>query len=622
MSGWRHGTLGTAIDRSARIRFTFDGQVVRGFVGDTLASALMASGHRVLGRSFKYHRPRGLWGMGAEEPNAIFDVRHDGAHWPNARATLTPALDGMQVRSVNATPSARFDLSAALDLAHRFLPAGFYYKTFMHLPWRVYEPMIRRMAGLGRVDPRYSPPADTAQVAAACDTLVIGAGPAGLAAARAAAEAGQVVWLVEEAPTLGGTLRWRGGTVEGTPWARFAEDTAAAITAAGGRVLTGTTLWGAFDHGMFAAWQQGARQVHWRIRAARCILAAGGIERPVWFANNDRPGVMSAEAALHHLTLYGVVPGREILLATNSNAATPVAQALTEAGARVTLIDSRPDAFDVAGIAQRKGARITEAPGRRGVTGAVVNGRPIACDTILCAGGITPTVHLWCQAGGKLNWDAGRDMLLPRPGTAPMAVVGAARGTLDPDQAMAEGRAAGSGASLPPHAPKAPPAQVFRPDPALPGRQWIDLQNDVTLKDVGLAAREGFTSVEHLKRYTTLGMATDQGRSSNFAGLSAMAALTDRSIPQTGTTTYRPPFQPVPLLALAGRARGALYHPLQRLPLEAAHRGRDARWREYGGWLRPACYGAGDEGARAQAEALAARQTVVSMTPRRLASWR
>ncbi len=569
MTGWRHPDLGHAIDRARPVRFTFDGQAVSGFAGDTLASALMATGHRIVGRSFKYHRPRGVWGFGAEEPNAIFDIRHSGAHVTNARATLTALEEGMEVRTVNAWPDARRDVFGLLDLAHRFLPAGFYYKTFLRLPWRIYEPAIRRMAGLGRVDPAFAPPADAVQIAAACDVLVVGAGPAGLAAARAAAERGEAVWLVEDARDLGGALRWRGGA----DWRALAEATRAAVEGAGGRVLTDTTLWGAFDHGTFAAWQRGARARHWRIRARRTILATGAIERPLWFANNDLPGVMSAEAALHHLRLYGALPGRRILVAGQGAEAT--ANALRAAGAEVTVTEA-----------------IDAALGRRGVTGARVSGRRIDCDAILCSGGWTPTVHLWCQAGGKLDWDEGRDMLVPRPGTAAMVVVGAARGTLDPDAAAEEGRAAGAGEALPPLSPVTRAAPV-RLDPGRGGRHWVDLQNDVTLKDVALAAREGFTSVEHLKRYTTLGMATDQGRTSNFAGLAAMAALTGRSIPETGTTTYRPPFQPVPLSTLAGPFRGALYHAPKRLELEEAHRGAGARLREYGGWLRPAVYGQG-----------------------------
>ncbi|SDD42176.1 2Fe-2S iron-sulfur cluster-binding protein [Ruegeria marina] len=609
MTGWRHQTLGRNIDRSKPLRFSFDGQDVDGFAGDTLASALIASGQRILGRSFKYHRPRGLWGMGAEEPNAVLDVRHGSEHWPNTRATLARAQDGMTVTSVNAWPTARGDMFRLMDLAHRFLPAGFYYKTFMALPWRFYEPMIRRMAGLGRVDPSCAPRADVAQVSAECDVLVIGAGPAGIAAAKAAAETGKRVWLVEESSQLGGTLRWRGGEIGGTPWQEFAAATREIVLAAGGRILTETTLWGAFDHGSFAAWERGVPERHWRIRSTRTILASGGIERPVWFANNDLPGVMSAEAAFHHLILYGAAPGRRVLLAMASDRGVPVARALTDAGVEVTLVDARKTPVDC-GVPRVTG-RIEAAHGRRGVDSATVNGKRIACDTILCAGGTTPTLHIWCQAGGKLDWDASRDMLVPRPGTAPMTVVGAAAGVLDLETAVEDGWAAGSeieATNRP--APKSPPDHVFRPDPSLPGRQWIDLQNDVTLKDVTLAAREGFSSVEHLKRYTTLGMATDQGRTSNFAGLTAMAAVTDRTIPATGTTTYRPPFQPVPLRAIAGPARGALYHAPKRLTLEDMHRAAGARFREYGGWLRPATYGAGDETTVARIEAQTARQSV------------
>lgn len=611
MTGWRHDTLGSEIDRNTSISFTFDGMPVSGFGGDTLASALLAGGHRVLGRSFKYHRPRGLWGMGAEEPNAVLDVDLGDEAVPNARATLTRVRDGMTARSVNAWPNARRDFFGLLDLGHRFVPAGFYYKTMMRFPWRWYEPMIRRAAGLGCVDGAYAPPADCTHQVAECDILVVGSGPAGLAAARAAARGGKKVWLVEDALHLGGALRWRGGEIDGAPWAEFRDSVQSAVEEAGGRVLANTVIWGAFDHGAFAAWERAAPDRLWHIRAGRTILASGAIERPLWFANNDRPGVMSAEAALFYLNCHGVVPGRRIVLATASDRSYPVARALAEAGAEVTLADAREDAPDAEGLAQIRGGRLTGAIGRGGVEAVRLGGQQVDCDTVLCAGGLTPTVHLWCQARGKLDWDEERDMLVPRPGTAAMTVVGAANGTVDLGTALAEGHAAGGGDGQPPQAQAAAFGCIaLHPDPGLSGRQWIDMQNDVTLKDVGLAQREGFVSVEHLKRYTTLGMATDQGRTSNFAGLAAMAALTGRSIPDTGTTTYRPPFQPVPLPVIAGRYRGELYHPLKRLALEDAHRKAGARFREYGGWLRPSVYSDGEEANVAFEEAKTARQRV------------
>ncbi|RXV59451.1 sarcosine oxidase subunit alpha family protein [Roseovarius sp. A46] len=613
MSGWRHDKAGDAIDRNSPRYFSFDGKPLSGFAGDTLASALLASGTQVLGRSFKYHRPRGLWGLGGEEPNAIFDVTENGRTTPNTRATTESLRDGMALGSVNTAPDALRDRGAILDRLNRFLPGGFYYKTFMAFGWMRWEPMIRRMAGLGRLDSGHRPPADGPQVNAACDLLVIGAGPAGLAAARAAALAGRKVWLVDEAAEPGGSLRWRGGEIDGKDWRDFLRETSDAVQTAGGRILTETTLWGAFDHNLFAAWERrtGAPDRHWRIRAGDIVLAAGAIERPLWFANNDLPGVMSAEAALHYLALYGAVAGRKIVLATGSDASYPVAEALARAGCAVTLADARetpPPPPD--GVHHLTSAKLTRAEGKRAVRSVVVNGRRHEADTVLVSGGYTPSVHLHCQAGGKLDWDAGSDSLVPRPGTSKLRVAGAANGAFGLAEALAQGHLAGGGEG---NAPQAPAGNwqlaAMRPDPALPGRQWIDPQNDVTLKDVKLAEQEGYGSVEHLKRYTTLGMATDQGRNSNFAGLAAMSELTGRSIPETGTTTYRPPFAPVPLGVIAGPRRGALFNAPRRLALEDEHRGHSAGFREYGGWLRPSAYGPEDEADLAQAEARAARET-------------
>ena len=612
MSGWRHHG-GSALDRNTPLAMTVDGQTVHGFAGDTVASALLASGQRILGRSFKTHRPRGLWGYGAEEPNALFDLRNGERHTPNARATTEALRDGLVLTSVNTTPRATHDRLALLDTLNRFLPAGFYYKTFMRFGWMRWEPMIRKLAGLGTVDPSYHPPADTPCINAHCDLLVIGAGPAGLAAARAGARRGLSVWLVDDGDALGGSLRWRGGEIDGAPWTDFARDTRRAVEAAGGRVLTRTTLWGAFDHRSFTAWERRAKHTDrlYLVRARETVLAAGALERPLWCANNDLPGVMSAEAALHYLALYGAVAGREIVVATGNDASYPVAASLAAVGCAVHLVDARretPPAPD--GVQLTRGTEVIKAIGRRHVTGvALRSGQRLDCDTLCVSGGYTPSVHLHCQAGGKLDWHEDVDALIPRPGTAPLRTAGAANGCFGLDLALATGHAAGGGTDAAPTAttPAPTPSAVFRPRPDTPGRVWIDPQNDVTLKDVGLAAREGYQSVEHLKRYTTLGMATDQGRSSNFAGLAAMSALTGRSIPETGTTTYRPPFAPVPLGVIGGRRRGELFNPLKRLTLEPQHRTHGARFREYGGWSRPAVYGEGDEHDLAQAEIRTAR---------------
>jgi sarcosine oxidase subunit alpha len=612
MSGWRHPDLGRDIDRSRPLPFSFDGRRLQGLAGDTLASALLASGVAVVGRSFKYHRPRGLMAMGVAEPNAIHDVTLDGRSLPNVRATLEPLVAGMALRSVNTAGGAARDRWGVLDLAHRLLPAGFYYKTFMAPGWMRWEPLIRRLAGLGRVDPAWHPPPEAISRHAAPEVMVVGAGPAGLAAAAAAARAGRRVWLIDEAPAPGGSFRWRGGEVDGAGWEVYVADALAAVAAAGGRVLTCASVWGAFDHGLFAVWERGTAgpDTHWRLRPGRTVLATGAVERPLWFANNDLPGVMGAEAALHYLALHGAVAGRRVVLGTAGDPAYPVAGALAAAGVEVTLADARtqtPAAPE--GVRLLRGTRIEAARGRGRVRGAVLNGVLHPADAVLMSGGFTPSVQLHGQAGGKLDWDGGRDALLPRPGSAPMIAVGAANGRFDLADALAEGHAAGGGAGAAPR----PTESIrwswapLRPDPAAAGRIWLDLQNDVTLADVRLAAREGYVSVEHLKRYTTLGMATDQGRSANFAGLAAMAALTGRSIPETGTTTFRPPVQPVPLAVIAGRRRGALFNPPRRLVLEPRHRASGARLREYGGWLRPAVFGTGEEAAVALEEARIAR---------------
>jgi len=604
------------IDRSAgaAIPFTFDGRPYEGRAGDTIASALLAGGVRIVGRSFKYHRPRGIWGAWTEEPNALVDVTIDGRTTPNLRATTEPLAAGMAVRSVNASPTAEGDRGAFLDRFSAFIPAGFYYKTFLWPDWHLFEPRIRAMAGLGRLDPDNRPAADWPQINAACDVLVVGAGPAGLAAAKAATGAGRSVILLDDRPQPGGSLLHRGGTVDGTPGADWAAATAGELAAAGHRVLTDTTAYGIYDHDLVCAWQRrpGRADALWRIRPKTIVVAAGAIERPLVFADNDRPGVMSADAALYYLRRHGVLVGSRVVVAANNSSAAAVAAALAAAGAFVTLADLRPDATAPAGVALRKGA-VEAVHGARGVEAVTVGGERIAADALLVSGGWTPTVHLFCQARGKLRYDEALAAFVPGASVAGMAVAGAANGRFGLAEALAEGWRAGGGEGAAPAARDAEAA--FAVVPAWPkagakGRQWIDLQNDVTLKDVALAARENFRSVEHLKRYTTLGMATDQGKTSNMNGLAAMAAITGRSIEATGTTTYRPPFVPVPFGIVAGRRRGQLFNPVRRLVLEDAHRAAGAVFREYGGWLRPAWYGVGSEAEEVAREASRARQAV------------
>ena len=609
MTAWRRQS-GLDIDRGRPLAFTFDGQAVSGFEGDTVASALLGAGFSVVGRSFKYHRPRGLWGAGVEEPNALVDV---AGGRPNTRATLILAREGMVVSSVNAQPSAEKDRHAFIDVFSRFIPAAFYYKTFMFPNWHMFEPRIREMAGLGRLDATVSTPAMAEQINHHCDVLVVGAGPAGLAAARAAVRAGHTVLLCDDQRQPGGSLLFRTVTIETKPGTIWAADAIDEIRAAGAVVLSATTAFGIYDHHMVGLHQaDGAVDRLWRVRAKTIVLATGAIERPLPFGNNDLPGIMSAEAALVYLRRFGVVAGRKVVVATNNGLAFETAEALAAAGADVTVVDYRPDAPSPAGLKVLKGLTVVSAKGRGAVTAVrLSDGSELKADAVLASGGFTPTVHLYCQAQGKPEWRDDILAFVPGLPVEGVKVAGAAAGYFGLSAVLASGAEALAAAAPSVEGPDRGLSLVAAwPKPKARERIWIDLQNDVTAKDVELAVRENYISVEHLKRYSTLGMATDQGKTSNIHGLALVAELTGRRIPEVGTTTYRPPFTPVPLAVFAGARSGIRMSPLHRLPLEGEHRKDGAVLREYGGWLRPAFYGAGNPEDLIQAEAAAARSRV------------
>ncbi|CAI2934764.1 sarcosine oxidase subunit alpha family protein [Aminobacter niigataensis] len=621
MTATRLSSGGSAIDRSRPVSFSFDGRKLQGFEGDTLASALLASDVAVVGRSFKYHRPRGIWGAGVEEPNALVDISGSVAVTPNTRATTEFVREGMIAKSVNASPNAAADRNAFIDRFSRFIPAAFYYKTFMWPDWHLFEPRIRAVAGLGEVDTGWQSPGPADQINRHCDVLVVGAGPAGLAAAKLAAGAGKSVILVDDQRELGGSLHHRTGEIDGKPAAAWVAETIAELSAAGHIVLPSTTAFGIYDHNLV-----GLNQRHvdvrpdtlWRVRPRRIGLATGAIERPLPFANNDLPGIMSADAALIYLRRFAVLVGRRIIVATNNDSAYEVAGALAEAGADVTLVDCRQDGTPAApeGVSRMAGRLVAEARGKMRVEGAVLDdGTMLEADCVAVSGGWTPTIHLFCQARGKLVWSETQAAFLPGGPVEGMAVVGAAAGAVSLSGVFEGAAKAMPGATTSP-APRSTGVEatggilVAWPNPGARGRVWIDYQNDVTAKDVELAARENFISVEHLKRYTTLGMATDQGKTSNLAGLALMGAVTGRTVPEVGTTTYRPPFTPVPLASFAGARGGELMSPVRRLPLENVHRAQGAVFQEYGGWLRPAHYGGADADRAIQDEARRARQSV------------
>ncbi|MBL0370620.1 sarcosine oxidase subunit alpha family protein [Rhizobium sp. KVB221] len=619
-------TEGGKIDRSRPLTFTFDGQIVHGFEGDTVASALIASDIRIVGRSFKYHRPRGIWGHGSEEPNALVDVSGTVSASPNDRATVVTAKQGLIVRSVNNKPDAAHDKFAYLDRFSRFIPAAFYYKTFMFPNWHLFEPRIREMAGLGKVDPTWKKTGLATQRNAHPDVLVIGMGPAGLTVALDAAEAGRTVMIADEKSTAGGSLQHRdyAAQIDGKPTIVWVSETIERLRALGAVILTDTTAFGIYDHAMVGLNQRhtdGKRDTLWRVRPKQAVLATGAIERPLPFANNDLPGVMSADAALYYLRQQAVVVGKQIVIASNNSSTIEVGMALAAAGTDVTIVDHRANAtlpHPQSGLTLIAGKRVVQALGKQAVTGVVLDDRTrLSADCVLVSGGWTPTIHLYGQAKGKLHWEESLQTFVPGTAIGGLTVAGAANGRLTLARALADGATGAShvlGREL-----AAPGAtgigetysiSAAWPEPGQKGRVWIDYQNDVTAKDVELAARENFTSVEHLKRYTTLGMATDQGKTSNLNGLALMATLTGRTIPEVGTTTYRPPFTPVPLASFTGKRSGNFFNPVKRLPLENAHRADGAVFWDYGGWLRPAYFGTGAADDEIAREVLAARASV------------
>jgi sarcosine oxidase subunit alpha len=610
---------GNCIDRSRRVQFSFNGRVVEGYGGDTVASALLAQGVVHVGRSFKLHRPRGIFSCGVEEPTGVVDIGLGAVRTPNTRLTDVLARDGLVATSGNCWPSLAFDLGAALSKLAAFMPAGFYYKTFMWPHWHLFEPPIRQLAAAGRAgegaDPqRYD------EVSVAVDVLVVGAGVAGMTAALAAARSGRQVTLLEADPQLGGWLATQ-GLQPGSQAAAQLQTWRHDLSQAGVAVHLCTTAVALYDHQLVTAIESfeaaeapgPIRERLWKIRARQIILATGAFERPMLFPDNDRPGVMLASAVERYAAHYGVACGKTVLIATACDSGYGVARSLQAAGIGIAAIVDRRAPGDVgapapAGVEVLHETVVVGVHGRRAVRGVQVAGvkggglRHIDADCVASAGGFTPNVNLYSQAGGSLRWVDDAAMFVPARQLPGVAVVGAAAGVFDGPAAIAHAQAVGQCAPGE-RAPDAPvggvgrvPADSRPSDAALvtlgrsPGKTFIDLQNDVAASDVQLAARENYRSVEHLKRYTTTGMATDQGKTSNVNALVLMGQATGRRPDEVGTTKFRPPYKPVTLNAMAAGRSGARYRPLKPLAAHAWHTARGALFEEFGGWQRPAAY--------------------------------
>ncbi len=631
---------GGLIDRSHRLGFRFDGRDYMGYAGDTLASALLANGVHLVGRSYKYHRPRGILSAGAEEPNALVQLGEGARSEPNLRATQIDLFDGLRARSQNRWPSLNFDIGALNNGLSRFLPAGFYYKTFMWPAsfWMKYEYIIRHAAGLGEA-PRERDPDHYDKTFAHCDVLVVGAGPAGLAAALAAGRSGARVILAEQDSILGGSL-WSGSgeTIGGEPVQEWIATTRRELEGMEEvTILTRTLAYGYFDHNFVALVERVTdhlsdrpaalpRQRLWKLRAKQVVLATGAIERPLVFADNDRPGIMLADACRTYVNRFAVRPGKKAVVFTNNESGHLAALDMAAAGINIAaIVDLREDPMgsaseraEAAGLRVVPGSAVVGTGGQRRVkqvhiarlnadgTQALAAGETLDCDVLAMSGGWSPTLHLFSQSRGKVRFDADLGCFVPGASAQAERSAGACNGAFGLSDCLAQGFAAGkqavkdAGLKIGRQAGATPRAgnddflparwtwEVPSDKPSgRAGKAFVDFQNDVTANDLKLALREGYQSIEHVKRYTATGMGTDQGKTGNVNAIGIVAAAQGREIPDVGVTTFRPPYTPVTFGVFAGRDVDGLLDPNRKTPIHSWHEQAGAVFEDVGQWKRP-----------------------------------
>ncbi len=618
MVGFRLSNAGR-IDRKVPVNFTFDGKSFTGFKGDTLASALIANGVHLMGRSFKYHRPRGVISAGSSEPNALVELRQGSRTEPNTRATMVELYDDLVAKSQNRWPSLNFDLNAVNSLASSIFVAGFYYKTFMWPKsfWeKIYEPLIRKAAGLGTAS-KLADPDLYEKAYAHCEVLVIGSGPSGLMAALSAARSGARVILADEQFELGGSLLFENEEIDSRHGHEWAQGVIAELAAMSNvTLMPRTTVFGWYDGNVFGGLERvndhvaeppefQPRQRYWRIVAKKAVLAAGAEERPIVFGGNDVPGVMLASAMRHYANRFAASAGRSVVVVGNNTSV------------QRSAADLKAHGLNIAAVLDPKAYRIVDVKGGKGVRGVVLqNGAVIPCDAVAMSGGWSPIVNLMCHRGAKPVWNEKIAAFVPPDVGQQFVAVGAAKGSMLLSDALREGAAAGTLKGRAAAAPRCRD-ETYEISPfwwvkESKGKAFVDYQNDATSKDLPLAAREGYDDIELAKRYTTTGMATDQGKLGNVNAIAILAEATGKSIPEIGTTSFRPFYTPVSFGALAGASTGHHFQPVRKTPIHEWADELGAVFVETGLWMRSSWFSKPGEDwlAAATREVLATRNSV------------
>ena len=630
------------INRDKKISFTFNGKKYFGYEGDTLASALLANGIHLVGRSFKYHRPRGFFGAGVDEPNAKVQLYKGAKTEPNANATEVELVEGLIVKSQNCWPSVSFDFGEINNLFQKFFPAGFYYKTFMwpkSFWYKVYEPIIRKAAGLG-VAPLKPDPDRYEHKYEYCDVLIAGSGPSGLASALAAAKNGARVILAEDKSRFGGSLLVDEVTIGNKKGKEWADEAISQLKSMPNVIVKNRSqVFGYYDHNMMVMFEKTRdhienpnkftpRQKLWYIRAKEIVISTGSLERPLIFGNNDRPGILLSSAAKEYLKVYGVLVGRKPIIFTNNDSAYDTAIEFKKNGINPLVVDTRTNS-DSSVISEAKNLNIdikfshgiANTKGHLKVNSATIgkfnsdkssyeNLEEVSCDCICVSGNWTPTVHLSSQSGNKLKFNETIDAFIPSQSRQKESTIGSANGSFTLKQALEDGFNKGfelsnkiTNKNSKSTAPTSNERSYGEHDKfwcmPLPKnkhyKRFVDFQNDVAVSDIELAVREGFRSIEHVKRYTTLGMATDQGKTSNLNGLQLVSNIEGKIVPEVGHTTFRPPYTAVTIGTIVGREVGKHYRPTRKSPMHEWHEKNNAVFVDAGLWLRPRYYKQGNE---------------------------